>query len=162
MNADDLDFLHEKAYLEQTKSLLHRTMLDLFDLRDEEKKKLAQARENLIENQPASAGDPDNQNDTSHYLTELENQLAVYQLYQERLERYSRLQDSPYFGRVDFAEDGYPAESFYIGRQGLRDPKTYQIQICDWRTPLASLFIKGCPAAPPILRRQGKSAGGCF
>ena len=98
MNADDLDFLHEKAYLEQTKSLLHRTMLDLFDLRDEEKKKLAQARENLIENQPASAGDPDNQNDTSHYLTELENQLAVYQLYQERLERYSRLQDSPISG----------------------------------------------------------------
>ena len=159
MNADDLDFLHEKAYLEQTKSLLHRTMLDLFDLRDEEKKKLAQARENLIENQPASAGDPDNQNDTSHYLTELENQLAVYQLYQERLERYSRLQDSPYFGRVDFAEDGYPAESFYIGRQGLRDPKTYQIQICDWRTPLASLFYQGLPGRASYSSPSGEISG---
>lgn len=154
-----LDFLHEQAYLEQTKSLLRRTMLELFDLRDAEKRKLAEARENLVENQPASAGDPDNQNDTSHYLTELENQLAVYQLYNERLEKYSRARNTPYFGRIDFAEDGYPAESFYIGRQSLRDPKTYQIQVCDWRAPLASLFYQGLPGQASYRSPAGEITG---
>ncbi|MEA4891744.1 MAG: AAA family ATPase [Peptococcaceae bacterium] len=159
LSRSQLDFLHEKAYLEQTKSLLHRTMLELFDLRDAEKQKLAEARESLAENQPASAGDPDNQNDTGQYLTELENRMAVFQLYNERLEKYSRLQDSPYFGRIDFAEEGFGAESFYIGRQSLRDPKTYQIQVCDWRTPLASLFYQCLPGEASYVSPAGKIRG---
>ena len=51
------------------------------------------------------------------------------------------LKDVPYFGRIDFVEDGeHFAEEIYIGRYGLRNKKTREYDIYDWRTPIASMF----------------------
>ena len=53
--------------------------------------------------------------------------------------RLEKLADSPYFARIDFAEDGrLPAIPWYIGRFGFEvdnDPL-----ILDWRAPLSSMF----------------------
>ena len=53
--------------------------------------------------------------------------------------RLEKLADSPYFARIDFAENGrLPAVPWYIGRFGFEvdhDPL-----ILDWRAPLSSMF----------------------
>ncbi len=53
--------------------------------------------------------------------------------------RMEKLADSPYFARIDFAENGrLPAVPWYIGRFGFEvdhDPL-----ILDWRAPLSSMF----------------------
>lgn len=47
----------------------------------------------------------------------------------------------PYFGRVDFQEQGAPEiESFYIGKSSLEDVTGHQPLVIDWRAPLATLF----------------------
>lgn len=50
----------------------------------------------------------------------------------------------PYFGRVDFAEDGQSEpESYYIGRSALEESGTGAPLVIDWRAPMASLFYTG-------------------
>ncbi|MEG6586920.1 HelD family protein [Dendrosporobacter sp. 1207_IL3150] len=54
--------------------------------------------------------------------------------------------DSPYFGRVDFREDGETEfESFYIGRTKIAHPqieKSRDILVFDWRDPVATVFYE--------------------
>ncbi len=61
---------------------------------------------------------------------------------EERRQRLAKSEPEPYFGRMDFEEDGKAAPArLYIGKTGLdgRDPGTLPIVI-DWRAPVASLF----------------------
>jgi DNA helicase-2/ATP-dependent DNA helicase PcrA len=58
------------------------------------------------------------------------------------LGRCRRAVSYPYFGRVDFAEDGGEPREFYIGRNSLYDDKTRDIIVVDWRTPLANLYYE--------------------
>ncbi|MCL1804996.1 MAG: ATP-binding domain-containing protein [Clostridiales bacterium] len=155
----DADFLHEQAYLKQTKALIRRGLADLLETLDDEQEKLLLARQEFQENQPAFADDRDKQTETAQYLSGLQTQMAVYQAYAERLKKLHLLNDSPYFGRIDFAEpDGEP-ETYYIGRASLRDPLTYQMQICDWRTPMASLYYRSTPGPASFMAPEGEIAG---
>ncbi len=61
---------------------------------------------------------------------------------EERRQRLAKSEPEPYFGRMDFEEDGKPSPvPLYIGKTGLdgRDPGSLPIVI-DWRAPVASLF----------------------
>ena len=54
---------------------------------------------------------------------------------------YSRMKDSPYFGRVDFVFDGEKTETpCYIGTSNLSKSTGAIPLIYDWRAPISSLF----------------------
>lgn len=54
-------------------------------------------------------------------------------------DRIARLKESPYFARIDFREDGSPAdEIYYIGRFGFQYKK--KPLIYDWRAPVSGMF----------------------
>jgi DNA helicase II / ATP-dependent DNA helicase PcrA len=56
-------------------------------------------------------------------------------------ERLALLTKEPYFGRLDFQEEGQPdAQPLYIGKRGMDRPDWKQPYIIDWRAPVASLF----------------------
>jgi len=155
----DADLLHEQAYLKQTKALIRRSLTELLSTLDNEQEKLLLARQEFQENQPAFADDRDKQTETAQYLSGLQTQMAAYRAYAERLKKLHILNDSPYFGRIDFAEPGEEAETYYIGRASLRDPLTYQIQVCDWRTPLASMFYRSTPGPASFKAPDGEISG---
>ncbi|PEP56698.1 MULTISPECIES: HelD family protein [Bacillus] len=47
----------------------------------------------------------------------------------------------PYFGRLDFQEDGQPEPNpIYIGKVGVSDEETMKPIVIDWRAPVASMF----------------------
>jgi DNA helicase-2/ATP-dependent DNA helicase PcrA len=49
--------------------------------------------------------------------------------------------DEPYFGRLDFQEQGQETPSpLYIGKVGVENPDTGRPLVIDWRAPAASLF----------------------
>ncbi len=55
--------------------------------------------------------------------------------------RYQCMQDSPYFGRVDFIFDGeIEPEVCYIGLANLADSAADIPLVYDWRAPISSLF----------------------
>ncbi|SMC23620.1 DNA helicase-2 / ATP-dependent DNA helicase PcrA [Clostridium acidisoli DSM 12555] len=57
-----------------------------------------------------------------------------------RLKELTILQASPYFGRVDFKEEGFEEEKIYIGRFGVTPDGSYEPLVLDWRAPVSSLF----------------------
>lgn len=75
---------------------------------------------------------------------ELYSQLVVatdrQQGMRDLLGRCLRAQNSPYFGRVDFAQRDGPLRELYIGRGGLYDEEAGEPIVIDWRTPIANLY----------------------
>ncbi|MCR8845695.1 UvrD-helicase domain-containing protein [Paenibacillus sp. SC116] len=52
-----------------------------------------------------------------------------------------RLQQSPYFGRIDFQEKGeLKADQVYLGTGSLLDDDGMEFLIYDWRAPISSLY----------------------
>lgn len=80
----------------------------------------------------------------------LNTQEAVVKSLEQQLEwnemeirRHTRMEKSPYFGRVDF-EDSEMGESgtIYIGIYSLAEEETHEIYVVDWRAPIASMFYQ--------------------
>ncbi|WP_175639213.1 RNA polymerase recycling motor HelD [Metabacillus schmidteae] len=58
-----------------------------------------------------------------------------------RLSTLRRMQDVPYFGRIDFKEEGTSdSEQIYIGTSTLTDQTGENFLIYDWRAPISSIY----------------------
>jgi len=64
----------------------------------------------------------------------------------KQLKTLSRLRFSPYFGRVDFHEEGESqTEKIYLGIASLMDEKEENFLIYDWRAPISGLYYDYSP-----------------
>ncbi|MBU9713173.1 UvrD-helicase domain-containing protein [Bacillus tamaricis] len=67
-----------------------------------------------------------------HYYTKYKNLL--------------KLKENPYFGRVDFSEEGVgEVEKIYVGIASLMDEEEEEFLIYDWRAPISSLYYNFSP-----------------
>jgi DNA helicase II / ATP-dependent DNA helicase PcrA len=103
------------------------------------------------------------------YQTEISNQARKYKFSYDKVNRLERMYQSPYFGRIDFIEDGEEkAEQIYIGIYNLSMSNTMEILVYDWRAPISGMFYDfeiglcnyDCPAGSikgkMLLKRQYK------
>lgn len=74
------------------------------------------------------------------YINLLKQNVSDISDNKRRILMLEKQYNSPYFCRIDFKEDGYESESFYIGIYGLRRPNKVDTLIYDWRAPVSSLF----------------------
>lgn len=59
----------------------------------------------------------------------------------KRLSTLRRMQEVPYFGRIDFVEEGESTqEQIYIGISSLSDSSGEDFLIYDWRAPVSSVY----------------------
>lgn len=71
-----------------------------------------------------------------------------------------RLLSSPYFGRIDFHEDGLnTAEQVYIGVSSFIDSDGMSFLVYDWRTPIASMYYDYSPGTAGYDTPGGAIAG---
>lgn len=71
-----------------------------------------------------------------------------------------RLLPSPYFGRIDFQEDGLGfSEQIYIGVSSFADTDGLNFLVYDWRTPIASMYYDYSPGAAAYETLDGQIAG---
>ncbi|MCJ8007366.1 RNA polymerase recycling motor HelD [Lederbergia wuyishanensis] len=76
------------------------------------------------------------------------------------LNQMQRLKDSPFFGRIDFHEDGEKsAESIYIGIASLMDVNDEEFLIYDWRAPISSLYYDYSPGRAVYKTPSGEISG---
>ncbi|MED5016542.1 RNA polymerase recycling motor HelD [Paenibacillus chibensis] len=72
----------------------------------------------------------------------------------------NRLLPSPYFGRVDFLEDGQSSsEQIYIGVSSFVDEDGLSFLVYDWRTPIASLYYDHSPGSASYDTPGGRITG---
>lgn len=58
----------------------------------------------------------------------------------KQLNTLNKLKYSPYFGRIDFKENGEEAEPIYIGIASFMDKEEQNFYIYDWRAPISSIY----------------------
>nr|WP_221626707.1 ATP-binding domain-containing protein [Cohnella lubricantis] len=76
---------------------------------------------------------------------------VIDDLRQERKKRLEVSEREPYFGRLDFQEDGHPAPAaLYIGKSGVNDESTQKPLVIDWRAPVSSLFYSFSGGNPAV------------
>ncbi|MGQ3478725.1 RNA polymerase recycling motor HelD [Paenibacillus sp. TY11] len=96
-------------------------------------------------------------NQQSAVLAERERR---YKLLTQQWKSLNRLLPSPYFGRIDFQEDGLDlSEQIYIGVSSFVDEDGLSFLIYDWRTPIASLYYDYSPGLASYVTPAGPIEG---
>ncbi|MBP0727302.1 UvrD-helicase domain-containing protein [Bacillus sp. RG28] len=73
-----------------------------------------------------------------------------------RLSVLHRMQEIPYFGRIDFIENGTSeVESIYIGVSTLTDTIGENFLIYDWRAPISSVYYDYPPGSAEYVTPEG-------
>ncbi|MFD1178066.1 RNA polymerase recycling motor HelD [Paenibacillus puldeungensis] len=75
------------------------------------------------------------------------------------LGKMKRLKQSPYFGRIDFAEDGEPEESIYLGIASLLEEGDESFLVYDWRAPISNLYYDSVPGPATYETPSGTITG---
>ncbi|MCM3628509.1 AAA family ATPase [Paenibacillus glycanilyticus] len=79
---------------------------------------------------------------------------------QQQWKSLKRLIKSPYFGRIDFKEDGIQeAEQVYIGLSSFLASDGMNFLVYDWRTPIASLYYDYSPGPASYTTPGGRITG---
>ncbi|MGW8821256.1 RNA polymerase recycling motor HelD [Paenibacillus lautus] len=78
----------------------------------------------------------------------------------QQWKNFNQLLPSPYFGRVDFLEDGMNlSEQIYIGVSSFTDEDGMNFLVYDWRTPIASLYYDHSPGEASYITPMGQISG---
>lgn len=167
------DMIAEELKFNQVRSFLEQEIVRLTALIEEYKEDIkTQGRDFNMDN-------PNGGMYSGMELTEIHHDMERKMFYSQQaasdIAFYHKLKDAPYFARVDFKIDGaLKPRTVYIGLKNLQDPETFEIYVCDWRAPIASLFYedfedkaffdapKGRIYGDLLLKRQYKFKDGCL
>ncbi len=126
----------ERVYLRQIIALLKRAIKDIDSSVKEQEQALREHKDYLWQ----SRTDIDAQEVRSMRESIL-NTLAVGEGIIARRRRLGKLLNIPYFGRIDFCEDGSKyVQPIYIGVHTYYDSETKSNLIYDWRAPIAGMY----------------------
>ncbi|ASS74065.1 helicase [Tumebacillus algifaecis] len=64
---------------------------------------------------------------------------------QKEMKSLYRLEQTPYFGRIDFVEPGEPLQQIYLGTASFLDENDEHFYVYDWRAPVSSLYYDYSP-----------------
>lgn len=134
------DFQEEQAYLTRVEKYIDKRSLQLTEKKENLRQDIGAGRKIMWEEGRHGVNDFD---DVVDLYLHSESIVADEKQYVENLKELKRLEqmkENPYFARIDIEEKGFGKEAIYIGAIGLRDDKTYDMYVCDWRAPVSSLF----------------------
>lgn len=134
---NNFEFLQEEQNLEYTLNLLSQEILNYIQKRKDVSDYILEYRKKFIEEYRDDEDKVMEYFDHERYVKE-----EMYRTIDKKLAEFTKLKESPYFGKVNFEDNGY-AEQIYVGRYGLTPEGSFDAAIVDWRAPVASLFYKG-------------------
>lgn len=134
---NNFEFLQEEQNLEYTLNLLSQEILNYIQKRKDVSDYILEYRKKFIEEYRDDEDKVMEYFDNERYVKE-----EMYRTIDKKLAEFTKLKESPYFGKVNFEDNGY-AEQIYVGRYGLTPEGNFDAAIVDWRAPVASLFYKG-------------------
>ena len=146
--AEDQELEKEQKRVDTVVRKIDRQIQALRQQTEGIKENILEIRRNFWDDVTINFSDP---HDTLETIASIKQQADVmaerersYQHAHRRIKTLVRMKDSPYFGRIDFAEDGdTEAETIYLGIASVRDGE--QPLVYDWRAPIASLYYEGSP-----------------
>ena len=132
----------EREYLQQTLACLKGEIENETIALQKRRESLIASRQDMWENAVHFSEDFDRLTELNHYLNEEKIKTASYLSSAKRLEKLERMVDSPYFGKLDFVEEGVnDREQIYIGLSNLMDSNSHRLMVFDWRAPHFRNFL---------------------
>lgn len=150
MLLDKIEFLKEEENLKKTLSILNDETLNYIGKRKAISEYILDYRKKYIEEYRDDEDKLIEYFDHERYAKE-----ESYKVIDRKLSEFVKLKESPYFGKINFIDDGF-SEEVYIGRYGLTPEGSYEPAIVDWRAPVASLFYKGVLGKTSYTSPQGE------
>ncbi|SCY69452.1 MULTISPECIES: RNA polymerase recycling motor HelD [unclassified Lysinibacillus] len=144
------DWLEEKHHLEQSLNLIDHKKNELL-LKEKSFKENAVALKKTFWNDVrVNLDTAEDVDETFFAIKQQVELLSDSELAQQRaiqnVKVYERLQQSPYFARIDFLQDGQQDPlKIYIGVATLLDEQDENIVIYDWRAPISSMYYDCTP-----------------
>ena len=84
---------------------------------------------------------PGRMSDAAQHIAQLEHSGGYFGLQRKLWEQLKASEKAPYFGRIDFHEEGLSErEAMYIGIRSIFDQATGWPIVYDWRAPVSSMF----------------------
>ncbi|WP_305767305.1 HelD family protein [Candidatus Epulonipiscium viviparus] len=141
---DSLILIEEETYLQYVLNFLDTEISFITNLLTENKETLLEIRKEMWEEGMTSLEEEERSIEIGQYLNTEMVETSKYKHKTANLLKYEKMRDSPYFGRVDFLEDGeYDPEKVYIGYHNLMNDDTLEMLVYDWRAPISSIFYNG-------------------
>ncbi|MBD8068531.1 RNA polymerase recycling motor HelD [Bacillus sp. PS06] len=139
------NFLQEQERLNQVIEAITDQIRNLEEKTDEHREEVVEYRRNFWDDVKVNTDSFDDYLEAIIALRQQAQDLSVRQTIHkhsyDRLSTLQRMKDLPYFGRIDFKEEGTnEVEKVYIGVSTLTDPSGEEFLIYDWRTPVASVY----------------------
>jgi DNA helicase-2/ATP-dependent DNA helicase PcrA len=129
----------EEERLEYTKNIIKGEILNYISKRKEFGQYILDYRKNIIDEYRE-----DEDKITEYFDHERFVKEEAFRTIDRRLKELVILENTPYFGRVDFQElSSDEEETIYIGRFGVTPEGTYEPLVVDWRAPISALFYSG-------------------
>ena len=132
----------EQLYLDKVTNFLNEQIALGGDAVDEQKRNLIALRKEMWAQGVPAADDYDRNIELTQYHTMERIETSQYEHKLGKLEKYKRVLEKPYFGRVDFTEEEEEQEAVYIGYQNIMNDDNYDVMVYDWRAPIASMFYR--------------------
>ena len=132
----------EQLYLDKVTNFLNEQIVLGGEAVDEQKKNLIALRKEMWAEGVPAADDYDRNIELTQYHTMERIETSQYEHKLGKLEKYKKVLDKPYFGRVDFTEEEESKEAVYIGYQNIMNDENYDVMVYDWRAPIASMFYR--------------------
>ncbi|WP_445478850.1 RNA polymerase recycling motor HelD [Lysinibacillus irui] len=144
------EWLEEKHYLEDSLNIIHHKIKEM-QLKEKGFKENAVALKKTFWNDVrVNLDTAEDVDETFFAIKQQVELLSDSELAQQRAIRnvkvYERLQQSPYFARIDFLQNGEKDPlKIYIGVATLLDEQDENIIIYDWRAPISSMYYDYTP-----------------
>ncbi|ABS34900.1 RNA polymerase recycling motor HelD [Clostridium botulinum] len=138
----DFEWKLEKEWLQEVFQEVRKQYNEKHDLKEKFKKDAIETQRELWNDvgSVSIANGLDQVVDFIGFINTMKIQKRSHEFTKKLEEKYERMLLSPYFGRMDFIENGEEkVEKYYIGISNLINDN-YDFLVYDWRAPVSSMF----------------------
>ncbi|MDN4595392.1 RNA polymerase recycling motor HelD [Polycladomyces subterraneus] len=150
MSVTKQEWQKEQERLDRVTAKIGKRMDDLKQRVSGLKSEIVNIRKNFWDDVRVNVDEPHEAVETAVSVKQQSEVLAErersFRHVNKELSILSRMRKSPWFGRIDFREDGeQETEKIYLGIASFRDENDEDFLVYDWRAPVSSLYYEGVP-----------------
>ncbi|WAH37265.1 RNA polymerase recycling motor HelD [Alicyclobacillus dauci] len=164
MAVSEQDWRDEQTYVDHVRERIAERMDAMEVKAGSTKEDVVEIRRNFWDEVSVNLTNPDDIAETHFAIRQQAEVLAdkerQYSTAAKVAKTLARLVENPFFGRVDFREDGESeTDTVYIGLGSFRDEDTDEFLIYDWRAPISSLYYDHSPGRVSFQAPGGEITG---
>lgn len=163
MNVQDQAWLEEQQRVERVHSVITSRIATLEQEVGSVRGDVVEMRKDFWDEVTVNFSEADDVGETSTSLRQQSQVLSEreksHQHASAALGKMRKLKQSPYFGRIDFAEEGDAPEAIYLGIASLLEDDGEHFLIYDWRAPISNLYYDSVPGPASYQTPSGRIEG---